>query len=161
MTDGRHDFDFLHGRWRVHNRRLVDFLDPACSEWTEFVADAETYPILAGLGNIDRFFVEEMPADGASYEGMALRLFDPVTGTWRIWWAATSHPGRVDKPVEGRFAGGHGTFVTDDQVQGRSVTIRFHWYAESTDTARWEQAFSFDGRRTWTTNWIMMFSRRP
>jgi hypothetical protein len=29
-TDGRRDFDFLLGRWRLHNRRLVD---PATRLW--------------------------------------------------------------------------------------------------------------------------------
>jgi hypothetical protein len=27
------------------------------------------------------------------------------------------------------------------------------------DTLRWEQAFSFDGRRTWDSNWVMESTR--
>ncbi len=30
-TDGRRDFDFLVGGWRLRNRRLVDPLDPECA----------------------------------------------------------------------------------------------------------------------------------
>ena len=30
----------------------------------------------------------------------------------------------------------------------------------SASTARWEQAFSVDGERTWVTNWVMEFARR-
>jgi hypothetical protein len=30
------DFDFLPGRRHVHNRKLVDPLDPDASEWIEF-----------------------------------------------------------------------------------------------------------------------------
>ncbi len=31
-TEGRHDFDFLHGRWRVRNVRLKERL-AGCEEW--------------------------------------------------------------------------------------------------------------------------------
>lgn len=159
MTDGRHDFDFLHGRWHVLNRTLVNKLDPARTEWTEFTAAVENHPILDGLGNIDRFSMAHAPPDNQPYEAIALRLFNPETRTWRIWWASTRHPGRLDPPLEGRFTDGHGTFYGDDELDGRAVTVRFQWHAQAVDSPRWEQAFSYDGGRSWTTNWIMLFSR--
>jgi NIPSNAP len=36
---------------------------------------------------------------------------------------------------------------------------RFHWTNPAPDAARWEQAFSADGGRSWETNWIMEFTR--
>jgi hypothetical protein len=44
---------------------------------------------------------------------------------------------------------------TDD---GREVQVRFHWTRQAPDAARWEQAFSFDGRE-WETNWTMALTR--
>jgi quinol monooxygenase YgiN len=39
------------------------------------------------------------------------------------------------------------------------ILVRFHWTSPVPDAARWEQAFSADGGRSWETNWIMEFTR--
>jgi hypothetical protein len=152
------DFDFLLGRWHIHNRKLADPLDPQGTEWVEFQATGTAQPTLGGLGNTDTFSAAAMPPDGRPFEGMAVRLYEPRAGLWRIWWASTRRPGHLDPPMEGRFTGGHGVFLGDDEVAGKPIKARFDWYADK-HTPRWEQAFSFDGGRTWIPNWVMSFAR--
>jgi hypothetical protein len=151
------DFDFLPGHWEVSNRKLVDTLDPDCDEWEEFNATSEARAILGGLGNIDHFRM----ADG-SYEGFSLRLFDPEQDLWRIWWSSTQRPGRLDPPVEGRFGrDGRARFECHDVLEGVPIRMRFDWSEITGASARWKQAFSFDGGRTWKPNWIMELTREP
>ena len=157
-ADGRHDFDFIFGTWTVAHRRLTDHFDPGCDTWETFAGTSAAEPVLGGLGNADRIWVPEMP-DGRALEGYTLRLFDPGTATWRIWWASTSRPGVLDPPVAGRFADGVGRFTGDDVLGGRPAQVEFAWRDITADGARWEQAFSFDGGATWKPNWIMEFSR--
>jgi hypothetical protein len=97
--DGRHDFDFVHGRWHIAHRRLARLFD-GCTEWNEFSGTGEAFPILGGLGNIDRLWMPAMPG-GAPLEGFTLRLCDPDTWLWSIWCAATSRPGQLD-PIGSR-----------------------------------------------------------
>jgi hypothetical protein len=52
--DGRHDFDFLVGHWKVRNRRLARRLEN-CMQWEEFAATNESRPLLGGLANLDRY----------------------------------------------------------------------------------------------------------
>lgn len=157
--DGRHNFDFLFGRWRIRNRKLADVADPLCTRWVEFDATAEVQPILGGLGHIDRMWALAPPG-GEPFEGFTLRQFDPEEQLWRIWWGSSKRPGHLDPPVVGSWAGGRGTFVCDDTIGGRPVVVRFVWSAES-GAPRWEQAFSDDLGVTWRVNWTMELSRQP
>lgn len=158
VGDGREDFDFLFGRWHVANRKLTEPLDPACTTWAEFDAVAAAGPILHGLGNFDSFNATA-GADGSPFQGVTLRLFDPQDRTWRIWWAATTRPGYLKPPMEGRFNGCHGVFNSREKIAGQAVDVRFDWHVSSPVTARWEQAFCLDDGQTWVTNWVMDLTR--
>ncbi len=152
-----HDFDFLFGSWRIHNRRLEDPFGDSES-WSEFEARSEAYPILSRLGNVQTFDAPDFPGR-PRFEGFALRLLDPESGTWRIWWASTAGGGRLDSPVLGRFADGVGHFEGSDVIDGREIGVRFLWTDITESSARWEQSFSFDGGKTYVPNWIMVHER--
>ncbi len=157
-ADGRHDFDFIFGRWQVHNRKLADVADPGCTQWVTFGAIAHAEPIFGGFGHTDRIWADA-PAGGDPFEGLTLRQFDPQRNVWRIWWASSRRPGHLDPPVEGCWAHGRGTFFCDDTLKDRPVKVRFEWTNETPATARWEQAFSWDSGLTWQVNWIMELTR--
>jgi hypothetical protein len=157
VDDGRHDFDFFYGKWLQQNRKRADLLAKGAS-WIEFESRTEVMPILGGLGNVDTFKAPRFPGR-PGFEGFSLRLFDPGTGLWRIWWASSIGHGQLDPPVVGRFRNGVGLFECDDVVEGVPVRVRFTWKGITDRSARWEQAFSLDGGENWDTNWIMQSVR--
>lgn len=152
-NDGRHDFDFLHGAFTVHNRRLKERL-AGSTEWVEFEATNVGRPLLGGIANEDEYRTEFWPG----FVGMAFRFFDPKTKLWAIYWA-DGRRGLLEPPVYGRFEGDRGRFEGDDTHEGRPVRVRFLWTGVRGPNPRWEQAFSVDGGTTWETNWIMDFTR--
>ncbi len=152
----KHDFDFLFGSWNIHNRYLKGRLHHS-TEWVEFDARSEVAPLLDGFGHLDRYFAVR---EGVSFEGMTLRLFDPATGEWSIHWADTARARSLLPPMVGRFIGGIGEFYGEETVDGKVVRCRFLWTQPTADSARWEQALSDDGGKTWETNRIMSFTRR-
>jgi hypothetical protein len=156
--DARHQFDFIFGSWTVHNRKLADVGDPLCEEWVEFSATSDVYPILDGYGHTERLSAEAS-GEIAAFEGFTLRLFNPETLTWQIWWSSTRVPGVLDPPVEGQFNDGYGLFECEDTVAGRAVVVRFEWLSTTSDVPRWQQSFSYDARETWKLNWVMDFTR--
>jgi len=153
-----HDFDFIFGEWSIHNRKIVDNTDPSCDEWVEFEATGHAEPIFGGLGHIDRMFVPTSPVV-EGFEGLTLRQFDPVAEVWRIWWASSGAPGRVDPPMEGVWADGRGVFFGDDVIGGRDVKLRFIWTTDDAHRATWRQSFSWDDGNTFAENWVMEFTR--
>ena len=152
--DGRHDFDFFHGRWHLRNRRLKTWLANS-DEWVEFEGSLHCQSLLDGIGNID-----EVVADfGEGIHGLSLRLFDPATRKWSDYWA-TKRAGILGPPVIGAFSSGIGTFFGEDEFEGRPVRIRAIWSQPDADEVHWEQAFSTDHGKTWETNWTMRMIRQ-
>lgn len=151
--DGRHDFDFFHGRWQLRNERLRQRL-VGSDDWEIFASTQECRPILGGLGNIDDFLTDW----GGGFIGMSLRLFDPQTQQWSIYWSS-NRTGTLDPPVVGKFENGVGTFYGRDEHEGRPVLARFIWSEITTTSALWQQALSVDDGKTWETNWYMRMTR--
>jgi hypothetical protein len=159
QTSTQHDFDFIFGEWHILNRKIADNTDPDCTEWVEFEATGHAEPIFGGLGHIDRMFTPES-AVSREFEGLTIRQFDPAAGVWRIWWASSTAPGRIDPPMEGRWVDGRGVFYGDDVIAGFDVRLRFVWTTQGEASAKWEQSFSYDDGETWKHNWTMDFTRR-
>ena len=153
-----HDFDFYVGTWRVANRKRVHPLVPGDDEWIEFEALSQAQSIFGGAGNIDTFSAPDFPGR-PGFEGFTLRLFEPSTGLWRLWWSSSTGDGRLDPPVVGRFAGGVGRFEADDTLEGIPLRVRFDWSEITESSALWEQSFSFDGGAAWDLNWTMRSAR--
>jgi hypothetical protein len=150
-----HDFDFLFGRWTIHNRRLKEPL-AATQEWVEFGSTCAARPVWGGAANMDEYEALESPF--GAIHGMTLRLFDEAAQQWAIYWG-NRKTGRLDVPMFGAWKNGVGEFHDQEMFRGRAIYVRFLWTNESTNVARWEQAFSEDGGKTWETNWIMEFTR--
>lgn len=149
------NFDFLIGKWSVLNKRMKERLCN-CKEWIEFDAEMETKPILNGLGLMD-----EMKSSYLSDEfvGLSVRLLNPKTNEWTIYWADNANPESLLKEqVRGKFENGFGKFFGKELHKGEEVKLRFIWKRESETTAQWEQAYYDEENEIWETNWIMMFT---
>src|SRR5256886_2246922 len=76
-TSSPSDFDFLVGKWKMHNRRLNKRLE-GCKEWTEFESSDENFKILSGTADMDTYSTIEMPGqEGKLFEGVTLMLLNP------------------------------------------------------------------------------------
>ena len=153
-ADGRKDFDFLVGSWRVRHRYLKARL-AGSSEWRPFEGWCQCRKTMGGLGNVDDNLLN---SPGGAYGASAVRRFDEALNRWSIWWLDARHP-TIDAPVHGAFADGVGTFIGEDTLDGRPILVRFTWSKITPTTAHWSQAFSPDGGRTWEVNWDMDFER--
>src|SRR5262245_43805271 len=90
--------------------------------------------LLDGFGHLDRY---RAIRDGAPFEGITVRLFDPATAQWSIHWADTRYARTFLPPMTGRFLGGVGEFYGEESVRGKTVWCRFLWTRPQGDVARW------------------------
>jgi hypothetical protein len=154
--DGSRDFDPLLGDWVFHLRRLIRPLTGS-NEWAEFEGESHCRSIWGGRGQLDELLVAN-PSDGSKIEGLTLRLYNPKTCEWLLYYASGANPS-FGTPQRGRFIDGRGEFLDRDVINGKSVIVRYLWMDLNSHAPRFEQAFSTDAGRTWETNWITTQTR--
>lgn len=160
LRDGQHDFDFEIGSWKIHLSRRVKRLEGS-NQWVEFEGTSVTKPLWNGKGNIEEF---ESDSRDLHIEGLTLRVYNPETRQWSLYWANSKDPqlGAPMVPMIGQFNGeGVGEFYDQETWNGRSVYVRFIWSKITPDSAHFEQSFSADGGKTWEVNWITDQTRVP
>ena len=150
QNDGRNDFDFLMGTWKVHHRMLKDRLKGS-EDWIEFEGETVARKILNGIGNLDDNLIH---TQNGPVHAITLRLFNPASREWSIYWS-TDRTGVLDVPVIGGFKGDVGEFYSQEIFEGRHIYSRFIWSKVTAKSCQWEQAFSEDGGKTW----VMEFER--
>ena len=104
-----------------------------CTEWTEFESTQEMYRVLNGIGNIDNYLAT---FDGEPFEGMSVRLFNPKTKLWSIYWA-DSNEGVLQPPVVGSFENDIAHFFTKDNFNGKDILVVFRWDIREKDNPIW------------------------
>jgi hypothetical protein len=143
-----HDFDFALGTFHTHIRRLASPLTGS-STWTVYEGTKTTTPLLGGAGNL-----EQIEADGPNHlELMTLCLYNPRSRQWSLNFSS-SDSGQMDNPAIGEFKNGVGTFVDQEEYNGRTILVRQLWSGITPNSYHFEQALSADYGKTWETNFI-------
>jgi hypothetical protein len=151
-TDGQHDFDFKMGSWKIHLKRRLHPLTGSTT-WVEFDGTSVTRKVWDGRADL-----EEFETDGSTghLEGLTLRLYNPQTRQWSLYWANSkdSAMGQSLQPMIGQFKDGRCEFYDQEFFRGEAIYVRFIWSEIAPKSAHFEQSFSEDGGKTWEVNWI-------
>ncbi|WP_394825449.1 hypothetical protein [Pendulispora albinea] len=150
-TGDVHDFDYLVGNWNVVRRRLKE-RGVGSNDWETYSGTTKSVAYLGGMVNVEE---SESPGRGS---GATVNVFDLAKRQWSIY-EINGKVGKLENPNVGGFTGNRGEFYGEDEDKGRPIKVRYIWTKSGPDTARWEQAFSYDGGRTWETNRTSDFTR--
>jgi hypothetical protein len=152
--DGQHDFDFEIGTWKTHLSRLQHPLSGSTT-WVEYEGTSVVRKVWDGRANL-----VELEADGPAghVEALSLRLYDPQARQWSIN-SVNSRVGTLGSPTIGEFKNGRGEFFDQESFNGRTIWVRNVWSEITSDSCRFEQAFSDDGGKTWEVNWVAVDTR--
>jgi hypothetical protein len=119
----------------------------------EFDGTTVCRKVLDGRGEVEEVIVESADKH-VRIQGLALRLYNPESHQWSIYWANGADGVLEQNPMVGQFNNGRGEFYNQQIYEGRAIYARFVWSDVTTNSPHFEQAFSDDGGKTWETNWI-------
>lgn len=155
-TPGPRQFDFWVGEWDVANWWWRDG-----GKWVKGGdATCKAYGILDGAAVIEHW----QGYAGSSFRyGYSVRAFDPDKKRWVLVLNWPALPDRTGfGTLEGTFTHGRGRFYSSFKTSdGKDGESRYSFSDISREKLRWDSATTRDGRRTWHTDWIMRFTRRP
>lgn len=141
------EFDFWVGEWDVNLR-----IQQADKQWQDQIkSKAKIYAINEGRAILELW--NDQRPDGI--KGFSLRYYDFTKGKWILWlnWPGKNRSGLSS--LEGEFRHGRGEFFG-----GKGDTLTRYSFSDiSPYYLRWDDAFTRDGGKTWTHNWIMEFTR--
>jgi hypothetical protein len=154
--DGSKDWTFLIGTWRTHYR-ILDKRLAHSHTWHDCYGTSIITPFWNGGGNLED---GDLACPNKYIGGATLRLYNPQTRQWTLWWA-TRENAIVPPPQVGHFdAVGVGRFYSHDVWKGTPIITRFQW-AVVNGHPHFQQAFSTDGGTSWETNWTTDYVRVP
>jgi hypothetical protein len=152
--DGSHDFDFALGTFHTHIKRLLKPLSGSTT-WVVYDGAKTDRSLLGGKASL-----EEIEADGPAghLELMTLRLYNSVSHQWSLNFSSSAS-GVVAAPAIGEFKGGVGTFMDQENYEGRVILVRNIWSGITMNGYHFVQAFSADQGKTWEANFIADLTR--
>jgi len=128
MRDGRHDFDFEIGAWKI-----------APSGYGHIVRKLWDGATIAQL---------VIPNPRRHVRGSLLSIYNPSSRQWSIYWA-DAKDGTLSSPLLGRFRNGVGSFVGRDSVDGHAIMTRLCIFNIASRSFQTLEETSSDGGRTW------------
>jgi len=151
--DGRHDFDWDIGAWKVHQRRLLHPLTGSTT-WVEYNGTDVVQKIWDGANS----GLVESDGPAGHLEIYTLRLYDPDEHHWNIYFANRAG-GAVSLPVVGGFKDNSGEFVDHEMYKDKPIMVRFRVSDIKANSCRFDQSFSADNGKTWEVNFIATETR--
>src|SRR5215467_7522744 len=152
--DGRHDFDFEFGDWKMHLSRRQKPLTGS-NAWIQYEGTSIVRKVWNGAANLGEI---ELDGPGGHIEGLSLRTYNPESRQWNVHFA-NSASGVLGDAMVGGFRDGRGEFYDQESYDGRAIFVRFVFSDITPKSFKFEQAFSDDGGKTWEPNWIATFTR--
>src|SRR4051812_14201034 len=117
--DGQRDFDFELGTWSINVRRLQHPLSGSTT-WTSPTGYSHiVQKVWGGQASLAQL---ENDLPSPHFDGLMLRLYDPKSHEWRIWWGS-SKSGQLDAPLVGHFTNGRGEFFMHDTYEEKPILV--------------------------------------
>lgn len=141
------EFDFWVGEWDVNLR-----VQQGDKQWLDQIKSvAKIYSVNGGRAILELWNDQRVQG----IKGFSLRYYDFNRGKWVLWlnWPGRNRSGLSS--LQGEFRHGRGEFFG-----GKGDTLTRYSFSDiSPYHLRWDDAFTRDGGKTWTHNWIMEFTR--
>lgn len=153
-ADHQHDFDFEFGTWSADLKMLPHPLTG--SQWVSFSGTSVVHELLGGRANIGEL---DLRNSGSRILGLSLRIFDPKSQLWNVYFANGRAASLDATPMVGRFSDGRGIFYNTETISNRPVRVRFIFSDITPNAFDLRQAFSTDGGHIWKDNWIARFTK--